>query len=487
MTEERKRALKQLLNEAMDSLEIRRSGPKSSLRLVETMPSFLSVNTYRKHLEQRWTTYWDYSDDSLSVLVYFKPNIVSEVIQSKLLNFIREEFSSFIREDRLQSASSFITDKLLFFSNGFHIDEFLEQLLKITVVQGVEGAVSAFNKCTKDTQASFQAMALLEGIRLNAEIQIFEGIRLVPLPNSSWKLPVYLSRVAGPTSEVSFLGKTVIIIEGAVSPIFHQPFPELLRERSRRDALPFRVEVGGENFSNFKMYDFYKVFCQALSLVCNYPIQIALIWKFLAEDELFNLSSQKHTSTRVLGSFGGSTEAGKVEINEAKRLYNILINLDSSVREKLLISINRWIQSKTDENNTDKMIDLGIAFESLYLSGIGETTELSFRFRLHAAWHLGKDKEHRKALMTEFREIYDWRSSVVHTGKLPKKKVSKNKRKPYTEEEVVGFLKRAQDLCRQSIMKILEEGQFPNWNDLILGGEMKSDIIALDENPGNRK
>ena len=76
--------------------------------------------------------------------------------------------------------------------------------------------------------------------------------------------------------------------------------------------------------------------------------------------------------------------------------------------------------------------------------------------------------------MTEFREIYDWRSAVVHTGKLPEKKISKKKKRPYTEEEVMEFIKRTQDLCQKSIMKVLEDKRFPNWNDLILGGKVES-------------
>ena len=70
--------------------------------------------------------------------------------------------------------------------------------------------------------------------------------------------------------------------------------------------------------------------------------------------------------------------------------------------------------------------------------------------------------------MKDFREIYDWRSAVVHTGKLPKKGSGKNK-KPYTQEEVKEFIRNAQDLCRNSIMKILEDGKFPDWHSLILG------------------
>ena len=40
-----------------------------------------------------------------------------------------------------------------------------------------------------------------------------------------------------------------------------------------------------------------------------------------------------------------------------------------------------------------------------------------------------------------------------------------------SQEEVREFITRAQDLCRDSILKILEDREFPDWNDLILGEE----------------
>ena len=69
--------------------------------------------------------------------------------------------------------------------------------------------------------------------------------------------------------------------------------------------------------------------------------------------------------------------------------------------------------------------------------------------------------------MKAFGEIYDWRSKVVHTGKLP----NKTKKTPFTHKEVQQFIENAQDRCRESILKILEDGKFPDWNSLILGGE----------------
>ena len=50
--------------------------------------------------------------------------------------------------------------------------------------------------------------------------------------------------------------------------------------------------------------------------------------------------------------------------------------------------------------------------------------------------------------------------------KLP----NKTKITPFTPEEVEVFITEAQNLCRDSIMKILEDGKFPDdWNNVILG------------------
>ena len=364
---------------------------------------------------------------------------------------------------------------------GDPLDMLLKQLLKIAIVRGIEGAVSAFDKCTKDTHVPFQYMALLEGIRLEVEIQVSEGLRLVPLPRSTSELPYYLPNLLTGMSARSLLGKTMFIIDASVSPIFHKPFPELFREGFREEDLPFRVEVNGGKFPNFKVEDFYEKFCQALSLSCNSAVQISFNWRLWAEDELFNLSdlgvggiTRRHDAD----SFGSYAEAGEAQIQETIRLYDILFKSDSKVGEKLRIPIDRWIQSKTSGNFVDKMIDLGIAFEALYVPDSGRG-EIRFKLAVRAAWHLGKDKDDRNKLLTKFKQIYDHRSNAVHSGKLDEKVKLGVER-----ISISGFIERAQDLCRESIMKVLEDGRFPEWNDLILGGEVEGDAVGLDGNPG---
>ena len=141
------------------------------------------------------------------------------------------------------------------------------------------------------------------------------------------------------------------------------------------------------------------------------------------------------------------------------------------------IAIDRWVESKTGRSYLDKIIDLGIAFESLYVSD--SSGEITFKFSVRAAWHLGKNKEHRNELLTKFKQIYNCRSKAVHSGDLDPTVKFGEERMPISE-----FIEKAQDLCRESIMKVLENEQFPDWNDLILGGEVESDAVGLDGNPG---
>ena len=165
------------------------------------------------------------------------------------------------------------------------------------------------------------------------------------------------------------------------------------------------------------------------------------------KDELFHLGRGFGYSGHVPNVWASSTEVGRSEITEAKDFYQTLVNLDSNVFAKLQIPIDRWIKSKAEDNPVDKVIDLGIAFESLYLSGIDSKTELRFRFSLHAAWHLGKNKEQRRALMKEFKAIYDWRSTLLFTqGKLPNKRKRKKEKIVYSTKRFEEFIRKRSGL-----------------------------------------
>ena len=109
----------------------------------------------------------------------------------------------------------------------------------------------------------------------------------------------------------------------------------------------------------------------------------------------------------------------------------------------------------------DQMIDLGVVFKALYLSRHGKK---SLKLQQRASRYLGIDKANRNTLEKVFKKIYDLRSSAVHEGKLPTNVEIGGACVPISE-----FIKQAQDLCRQSIIKIVEAGKFPNWKTLNVG------------------
>ena len=462
MTEERKQELRGLLEEAIHCFEIRPrldSAPN---------PRSIAIDEYKALLRKRWESH---SDESLRFLIGLVPYISSDVTRWRLFDFIREELAPFIQNDAILTPSHFLKG---YFSEGFPIERLITQLLKFAIARDTEGAVSEMDRCLRFNRGSFKQLALLEGIRLEKEIEVFDGVRLVPLSSVESERPSYMPNVSRSMPGDFFFGKTLLVIDCCISPIFHKPMKEhsdagleqgYLDPRNREN--PFRVEVHGRDSTNFSVNDrSVNILCHALSLTCNRPVQVSFERRFLEESELFNLSSGIfHRSHWRIADSGEPRMVGETEIYEAKHLYNDL-KANSEVRKALWIPIDRWVKSKVPGRCVDSIIDLGIAFETLYLLDTDSKSELSFRLRLRAAWHLGKDEEDRKQLLTKFKNIYEGRSKAVHSGKLKEtlefggEKISRSE-----------FIAQTQDLCRESIMKVLEDGRFPDWDNLMLGGE----------------
>ena len=119
----------------------------------------------------------------------------------------------------------------------------------------------------------------------------------------------------------------------------------------------------------------------------------------------------------------------------------------------------------THQGYVDKMIDLGIAMESFYLRGFSE--QLTFRFRLRAALHLGKSLEKRKCLIKEFRQIYEFRSRAVHEGTLPEHVNVDGENIPMRQ-----YIERSQELFKGSLMKVIDSGALPDWESIELGADV---------------
>lgn len=495
MTEERKQKLRQLLNEAMEGLQIGVPLGVNSLLLSPTRGStsrttqvYLSGGSLplpevklRNYLQQRWKSY---GIDSSSGVMYLQFYVANETTESNLVEFIRQELESFTHEkdvDSTYATNYAITEendefRLRVINGGVvNLPYLLKDLLIIAVACGVERAVSTFDEGSsfKGKQGFYQDIVSLGGIVVEHEIEICEGVRLVPFPQSTtYEFASYFRGFSTLDSRFESernIGKSLFIIDRPLLSIFHKSSHESFNQMLIGD-LPFQIETHGMKFLNDEKVGTYRnLFCRALSLACNSPVQFARHWRFLAEDNLFALSSRSSTiySSSLLWD---SVMAGQSEIDKAKCLYHNLINLTPKTRGKLLIAIDRWVKSKTNQVPSDQIIDLAIAFEALYLPDRGEST---FKLSARASWYLGNGKKHREELLAVFKQFYKFRSTVVHGEKPKEEENVKIKGEPIPIPEFITIV---QNRCRESIEKImnhcLKEGGFPNndyWDSLILG------------------
>lgn len=91
--------------------------------------------------------------------------------------------------------------------------------------------------------------------------------------------------------------------------------------------------------------------------------------------------------------------------------------IDTEEYKKLGTAIRRFNLSYQRETINDKIIDIMIGFESLFLTGIQD--ELKYRLSVYVAAFLGKDAKEKKEIFKVIKEAYQFRSSVVHGGSFP--------------------------------------------------------------------
>ena len=236
---------------------------------------------------------------------------------------MRKELKEFIHEDKIQSANYCLFD--LGSSDGYRIEVFLKQLLDIAICKGTDEAIRSFKRSTSETQAPLQRMTLLEGIRIDDEIRVCGGIKLVPLSSDYSELPPYLPMI-NHTTPTSFVGKTLLIIDASVSPILHKPLPN-------PDNYPFQVQTRKKNSQKLDIAHFQEKFCHFLSLVCDKPVQPSLAWVDLPLSEFFNLNTSQVLLQAACNAPFRLTITRRVTTNEVKkafRLYKVMTKLDNA-------------------------------------------------------------------------------------------------------------------------------------------------------------
>lgn len=472
MTENRKQEFIRLLEEARQHITIK----------CGYAPSPIPVGVYQRYLAERWK-YFGVDFLAFAFMIRLEPDIVSDSVKTIILNFIRAELAQLVDDHAMKDTvptACYVVETNPAEGSRLYSREYqrlnlhlvVERLLQLTLVHGAANAVAVFDRCSRSegAQGVIKDVVLLNGIRLETEVQVFKGVELVPLPPKEISEEVTRYLQGFPHNAFmdlvpSFFGKTLLVMDSPALSIFHEPAPKpMFPEGFEVERLPFEVRKHDVKISNSReRLSFRRCFCQALSLACNSVVQVTHSGWFLEEDKTFNPHHETFSMLRFPTPlhtliYGNFTVAGEDDIKRATGLYARLVALDSDAREKVELATRRWMKSKVFGSEVDKIIDLGIALEALYVTRRDRIQkQLCHRVPLY----LGNDDQSREQIKTKILAMYDCRSAVLHNRGHEKEVEVGNQSVP-----ISTFVERIQHLCRESIMKIIDEGEFPDWETL---------------------
>jgi len=138
----------------------------------------------------------------------------------------------------------------------------------------------------------------------------------------------------------------------------------------------------------------------------------------------------------------------KDDVENLKKMFSVVSGCKN---QQILIALTRFNRQYAREDDIDRLIDIVVGFESLYLKDA--TTE--FRLATRAATHLGKDPNQRERIYNCLSSAYRLRNGIVHgtTRELRNHKILRKRgwNSPY------AMLEELSTLLREAIQSILSD------------------------------
>ena len=319
-------------------------------------------------------------------------------------------------------------------------------VVRTSAVLGVEPTVKLLTDWEQGVPITFKSHIVLDGVSVEQPLETPDGIRVVALPTSgnrlSAELPPFLPYDIG-IGGLAGEAKMTVTNTGR-SAVFREREPTT-------EQYDIGVVSGPLIFSGHSI----DLLCRSLALAVNGSVWWRAAWSEWAVWRAFGqpvLHVMYHPAAR---------SRHRTTLNQETLLYALTLFErqigNEGVPPRLSLAIDRWVLSKGGRSLDDQFIDLRIVLEALYLSD-DERGEFTFRVALYGAWHLGVDFQDRERIFRRLRDLYGRASRAVHGN--TKDSTDKDRE----------LLADVQDLCRRSIIKMLDHGQ-PNFRNLALGAD----------------
>lgn len=325
----------------------------------------------------------------------------------------------------------------------YDLESFAHRLIFTAHKVGVARAIDLLLDITNCNPLDYRIRAFINGVNVTQELNVNEGVTLSPVQYSPSELNDMHAGLADMFPLFTRSSCAMISIDCQATPVFYRP--EINKHGTKISGFNPTIAIP-KQFLNRSLGEF----CESLSLACNHPIEVFVKWHDLGAMKEFVEPAVRHEVGTWI--YRKPVEIGQDDWNEAVNIHHNRFKKNGKF-DTLNIPLKRWISSKTTPSSEDKLIELRIGLEALYeLKG---QTEKSFRLALYSARHLGKNPQERHQIFDTVRKFYNTASNVVHAGT------------PTVPRE--DLISEVQDLCRQGILKRLQETNNFNWMDLILG------------------
>ncbi len=182
-----------------------------------------------------------------------------------------------------------------------------------------------------------------------------------------------------------------------------------------------------------------------------------------SESPLLASTSLAYPEHAVRTPFFDSYEILPVEVDELRDFYVAMVSRTVVQNKAVQVAIRRFFDLVHRTNTHDRLVDLVIAAEAIFLSDQQHQSELRYRLALRAAAFLSNWNESPRAVFKQFKKAYDMRSKIVHGGNLAKFE---------KEANLAEFTKEFEDAVRFALKRViveLAEGGNPlqDWDPLI--------------------
>ena len=341
---------------------------------------------------------------------------------------------------------------------------FARGLIRAAAVLGADGAARLIGLWAGGEPLHCRILVVLAGVHVDEDIELNQDLRVYRLSISSDSLPISLPKMMRGDSVSRILGHTVLEFKASTSPALfvppqsddvYTPIPLLTRTALGRVSL--------------------NTFFLALSLICNR--QVGLAWSWIDYGEAGSFADPEADSsmlgpgmaTELLAKgYTRSLTTGVTQLssyepptpnlceNGLRRAWDLQKELQRRIDsdQRFQTAVTRWAKAASPGVlDPDRVIDLRIALESLYISS--SEGELGFRLSITGARHLGTSLVERKAIRKTLVDFYRLASRVIHGT-------------PLSSNTDVSLVDAATKLCRDGILKIVEGRNQPDWTDFLL-------------------